>query len=225
MDVIGTDIVPYDQPASSQCPATPCPYCQLGLPHSATSTDVLNKSLAMTSETNLELNKAVCSYTRSCGAERHVLQLVGSDADLPVAPTLFALLGEVLVNDYVQLMAPLVNPRPPAPAASADQQATDLSSKGQERWLAEDEFPQWQYRSGAKHNKWSTYDIPSNEQLEFAYKNGAVMVELCLDEWDYTVNLITLTQHSLKFGTVRAVRRVAGPQDGCTPRPIGKKHD
>ena len=79
--------------------------------------------------------------------------------------------------------------------------------------MAEDEFPQWQYRSGAKQNKWSAYDRPSNEQLEFAYNAGAVMVELCLSEWDYEVNLINLTQHSIEFGTVRGVRRVAGPQD------------
>ena len=232
MDEVGTNIVPYEQPASSsQCPADPCPYCELRLPHTATTTDVLDKCLAMTTESNRELNKVVCRYTRHCGAARHIVQLLGSDTDLPVAPTLFALLGEALVNDYVHHMAPLVSPGgkcpPPAPnvappptgaSASADKKAPDWSGrkgtpKGQKRWMAEDEFPQWQYRSGAKHNKWSTYERAANEQLEFSFKNGAVKVELCLGDWKYEVDLIDLTQLSIEFGTVRGVRRVAGPQD------------
>jgi hypothetical protein len=71
-----------------------------------------------------------------------------------------------------------------------------------------DEFPQWQYMGGKKKNKWSPYDHGTNEHLEGAYQAGAIMVELVIDDWKYTVNLHDLTQTNTENGTIRRVRRL-----------------
>jgi hypothetical protein len=62
---------------------------------------------------------------------------------------------------------------------------------------------------GKKKNKWAPYDHATNEHLENAYHAGAVMVELKIDEWEYTVNLRDLTQTNTENGTIRRVRRLA----------------
>jgi hypothetical protein len=74
--------------------------------------------------------------------------------------------------------------------------------------MDDDEFPQWQYMGGKKKNKWAPYDHATNEHLEGAYQAGAVMVELTIDEWEYTVNLRDLTQTNSENGTIRRVRRL-----------------
>jgi hypothetical protein len=71
-----------------------------------------------------------------------------------------------------------------------------------------DEFPQWQYQGGKRKNKWSPYDHGANEHLEGAYKAGATMVELVIDDWNYTVNLREMTQTNSENGTIRRVRRL-----------------
>jgi hypothetical protein len=71
-----------------------------------------------------------------------------------------------------------------------------------------DEFPQWQYQGGKRKNKWSPYEHSANQHLEGAYKAGATMVELVIDDWNYTVNLREMTQTNSENGTIRRVRRL-----------------
>ena len=71
-----------------------------------------------------------------------------------------------------------------------------------------DEFPQWQYQGGKRQNKWSPYEHSANQHLEGAYKLGAIMVELVIDDWKYTVDLREMTQTNSENGTIRRVRRV-----------------
>ena len=211
------------QAASSQCPVQPCPYCAVALPHNATSDDVLTKCKQMTTETNKELNTVVSSYTRRCGAARHILRMHDTDRKLPAAGCIFDLVGPALCRDYSYHMATLIDPlgqMPPPPpdgahplstaAAAGPQPSTGSGStpQGLKRWMDVDEFPQWQYQGGKKKNKWSPYDHGANEHLEGAYNAGATMVELVIDDWNYTVNLHELTQTNSENGTIRRVRRL-----------------
>ena len=217
-------LVVVPQAFPSQCPVTPCPYCALGLPHDATSDDVLTKTKEMTCDTNKQLNKMVCSYTYRCGAARHILTLHHNTKKLPAAPSMFDLAGPELCRDYSCHMAPLIDPaaaagppprtanaHPMSPPTAAGPQASTGSGStptGLKRWMDDDEFPQWQYMGGKRKNKWATYDPACNEHLEGAYQAGAIVVELTSDDWKYTVNLRDWTQTNCANGTVRGVRRL-----------------
>ena len=216
-------IVCVPQGASSQCPVQPCPYCAVALPHNATSDDVVTRCKQMTTDTNKELNTIVSSYTKRCGAARHILRLHDTARKLPAAPSMFALVGAALCRDYSYCMAPLIDPleqmpppspdgaHPMGPAAAADPQASTGSGNtptGLKRWMDVDEFPQWQFMGGKKKNKWSPYDHGTNEHLEGAYQAGAIMVDLDIDDWTYTVDLHALTQTNTENGTIRRVRRL-----------------
>ena len=216
-------IVPVPQGASSQCPVQPCPYCAVALPHNATSDDVVTKCQQMTTDTNTDLVTIVRSYTMRCGAARHILQIHDTARKLPAAPSIFALVGERLCCDYLCYMTTVIDPRqkcPPPPPdghrlprgqeAVGPQASTGSGStpRGLKRWMDDDEFPQWQYMGGKKKNKWSPYDHRTNEHLEGAYQAGAIMVELEIDDWEYTINLRDLTQTNTENGTIRRIRRL-----------------
>jgi hypothetical protein len=211
------------QAASSQCPVQPCPYCAVALPHNATSDDVLTRCKQMTTDTNKELNTIVSSYTLRCGAARHILRLHDTARKLPAAPSMFDLVGPALCRDYSYHMAPLIDPlgqmpppppdgaHPMSPAAAAGPQPSTGSGstpQGLKRWMDVDEFPQWQYQGGKRKNKWSPYEHGVNKHLEGAYKAGAIMVELVIDDWNYTVDLHEMTQTNSENGTIRRVRRL-----------------
>jgi len=225
MSADNRSIVPVAQGASSQCPVLPCPYCAVALPHNATSDDVVAKCLQMTAYTNKELDTIVRRYAMRCGAARHILKIHDTARLLPAASSLFALVGEQLCRDYLWHMTTVIDPlercppqphhdgpHPMGPAAAAGPQASTGSGStptGLKRWMDDDEFPQWQYMGGKKKNKWAPYDHATNEHLEGAYHAGAVMVELKIDEWEYTVNLRDLTQTNTENATIRRVRRLA----------------
>jgi hypothetical protein len=44
--------------------------------------------------------------------------------------------------------------------------------------------------------------------LEDAYQSGRSILHVRIENWDYTINLTNMTQHSNKTGTVRGVRRL-----------------
>ena len=223
MSVGEWQMVLVPEAAPLQCPVQPCPYCAVRLPHNATTDDVLARCKQMTTDTNTELNTIVSSYTLRCGAARHILRLHDTARKLPAAPSMFALVGAALCRDYSYCMAPLIDPleqmpppppdgaHPMGPAAAAGPQASTGSGStptGLKRWMDDDEFPQWQYMGGKKKNKWSPYDHRTNEHLEGAYQAGAIMVELEIDDWEYTINLRDLTQTNTENGTIRRVRRL-----------------
>ena len=223
MSVGGWQVVLVPQAAPSQCPVQPCPYCAVHLPHNATTDDVLARCKQMTTDTNAELNRIVSSYTRRIGAARHILRLHDTATKLPAAPSMFDLVGPALCRDYSCYMAPLIDPlgqMPPPPpdgahplstaAAAGPQPSTGSGStpQGLKRWMDVDEFPQWQYQGGKRKNKWSPYEHSANQHLEGAYKAGATMVELVIDDWNYTVNLREMTQTNSENGTIRRVRRL-----------------
>ena len=223
MSVGGWQMVLVPQAAPSQCPVQPCPYCAVALPHNATTDDVLARCKQMTTDTNTELNRIVSSYTLRCGAARHILRLHDTARKLPAAQSMFDLVGPALCRDYSCYMAPLIDPlgqMPPPPpdgahplstaAAAGPQPSTGSGStpQGLKRWMDVDEFPQWQYQGGKRKNKWSPYEHSASQHLEGAYKLGAIMVELVIDDWKYTVDLREMTQTNSENGTIRRMRRL-----------------
>ena len=223
-------LVVVPQAFPSQCPVTPCPYCALGLPHDATSDDVLTKTKEMTCDTNKELNKTVCSYTYRCGAARHILTLHHNTTKLPAAPSMFDLAGPELCRNYSCHMAPLIDPRghmpppppfgahPMSPAAAAGPLPSTGSggtptSMGDSRFLGDDEFPRWEFRGGKpKKLKWMPFWREPCELLEAAFELHLEHVTISIDDWQYDINLVNKTQTSLKHGTVREVRRLTSPR-------------
>lgn len=229
MSVGEWQMVLVPEAAPLQCPVQPCPYCAVALPHNATTDDVLARCKQMTTDTNAELNRIVCSYTLRCGAARHILRLHDTARKLPAAQSMFDLVGPALCRDYSCYMAPLIDPlvqMPPPPpdgahplsttAAAGPQPSTGSGStpQGMKRWMwmDDDEFPQWQYMGGKKKNRWARYDHYTNGELESAYQAGASGVEIEIDDWMYTVDLRALTQTNTENGTIRRVRRVEQPE-------------
>ena len=223
MSVGEWQMVLVPEAAPLQCPVQPCPYCAVHLPHTATTDDVLARCKQMTTDTNAELNRIVSSYTRRIGAARHILRLHDTATKLPAAQSMFDLVGPALCRDYSCYMAPLIDPlvqMPPPPpdgahplsttAAAGPQPSTGSGStpQGMKRWMDVDEFPQWQYQGGKRKNKWSPYEHSASQHLEGAYKLGAIMVELVIDDWKYTVDLREMTQTNSENGTIRRVRRL-----------------
>ena len=225
MSVGEWQMVLVPQAAPLQCPVQPCPYCALVLPHNATTNEVLDRCKQMTTDTNAELNRIVSSYTKRCGAARHILRLHDTAEKLPAAQSMFELVGPALCRDYSYHMAPLIDPlvqMPPPPPDGAQPLNTagaagPLPSTGpgstphgmkRGMWMDDDEYPQWQYMGGKKKNKWACYDNSSNAELESAYQEGASRVEIEIDHWIYTVDLRALTQTNNENRTVRRVRRL-----------------
>jgi hypothetical protein len=219
----GWQMVHVPQAAPLQCPVQPCPYCAVALPHNATTDDVLARCKQMTTDTNTELNRIVSSYTLRCGAARNILRLHDTARKLPAAQSMFDLVGPALCRDYSCYMAPLIDPlgqmpppppdgehplSPPAAAGPHPSTGSGSTPQGLKRWMDVDEFPQWQYQGGKRKNKWSPYEHSANQHLEGAYQAGAIMVELVIDDWNYTVDLRDMTQTNSENGTIRRVRRV-----------------
>ena len=207
-------IVSVPQGASSQCPVQPCPYCAVALPHNATPDDVVTRCKQMTTDTNKELNTIVSSYTKRCGAARHILRLHDTARKLPAAPSMFALVGAALCRDYSCCMAPLIDPleqMPPPPPDGAHPMGPAAAAP-ESRFMGDDEFPRWEFRGGKeKKLKWQSYYREPCELLEAAFELGVGQVALTIDDWKYEVDLVNMTQRSLTTAAIRTVRRLTGP--------------
>ena len=74
-----------------------------------------------------------------------------------------------------------------------------------------DEYPQWQFQSGQKKDKWTAYDRHSSEQLEKAYSRGTRTVRVQINGSWYLVLIADFLQFSLETHSPRGVRRLTAP--------------
>ena len=189
----------------------------------------MSSCVRRTCDVTLQFRAIAADYVEGCAAARNILHGFGSTARLPIATTLYAALGEATVADFAETMTVVADPRRhvPGPPAhdphhgassswDAPQGATGSGSqratRGEKRWMETDEYPQWQYQGGKKH-KWTAYDRDSNDKLEHAYTTREALATLSIDDWEYIVDLTSMSQLSTEANRTRFVRRLTGPAD------------
>ena len=203
--------------SSSQCPQDPCPFCHLNLRHDCSEKDILHRCRDFTGNTRFQLRTLVGQYVSFSVAARSILSDMGSTAKLPVAMSLQDLLGAERSVNFCEAMVWVADPPGPPPGRGGHPTVgttvtgSGRISRGTKRYMDADEYPQWQFKSGQKKNRWTAYDRDSSEQLEEAHSRGERTVHLEIDGWCYVVYLGNFSQLSLETNSRRDVRRLTAP--------------
>ena len=212
----------------THCGLVNCPWCYLDLPHNATPDMVERRCYEITGSTRIQMQTAAITYARQINSLRQIMATFGLPSTLHVMRTTGQMFDTAFAAEYENYMRPHANyhPVPGRSVASSSGATADWwngaaapsgsgdvgTTRPESRFMGDDEFPRWEFRGGKeKKLKWQAYYREPCELLEAAFELGVGQVALTIDDWKYEVDLVNMTQRSLRTSAIRTVRRLTGP--------------
>ena len=177
------------------------------------------------------MRTAAISYARHMSAVRNIMDSYATPpAKMHVVRTTAAMFDTEFAAQYESFMQHFgdYHPVPGRGVASSSGATADWwqgaaapsgsgsvgTTKPESRFMADDEYPRWEFRGGkGKNLSWRAYYREPCELLEAAFELRLGQVALTIDDWKYDINLVNMTQTSLtsETFTVRQIRRLTGP--------------
>ena len=205
-----------------------CAHCYVHLPHDATPEIVERRCFEITGATRVQMQTAAMTYAHQINSIRQIMSTLRPASRLHVVRSVVDLFDTSFAAEYETYMQPHADfNQPPGRGVSASSAAgadgrnatAGPSASGSvgtttrdSRYMDEEEFPRWEFRGGkAKRLKWMAFYREPCEMLEAAFELRCKTLTLTIDEWQYEIDLVNLTQRSVETGTCRDVRRLTGP--------------
>ena len=210
----------------ARCQIENCPYCVVFMPHNATSGMVRRRCEEITQATRMQMQTAALSYAHQVHALRRIMSTEDPTSRLDVVHFLGDMFDATFANQYADYMQPTGNYGPvrgrsvsaSSPATAGRTATVGQNASGSEgtttplKNMEEEEYPRWEFVAGKdKRSKWTAYDREANRLLEEAFLMKEKHLSLEIDQWEYEIDLVNLTQLSRTTGTYRNVRRLTGP--------------
>ena len=196
------------------------------MPHNATSGMVRRRCEEITQATRMLMQTAAVSYAHQVHDLRRIMSTEDPTSRLNVVHFLGDMFDATFANQYADYMQPTGNYGPvrgrsvsrSSPATAGRTATVGQNASGSEgtttplKNMEEEEYPRWEFVAGKdKRSKWTAYDREANRLLEEAFLMNQKRLFLEIDQWEYEIDLVNLTQLSRMTSTYRNVRRLTGP--------------
>jgi hypothetical protein len=182
----------------------------------------------ITGTTRIQMQTAAITYARQINSFHQIMTTFGLPSTLHVVRTTAQMFDTAFAAEYENYMQQHANyHQVPGRRIGSLSGATaewwngaaapsDTGSVGttrrESRFMGDDEFPRWEFRGGkGKNLTWRAYYREPCELLEAAFELHVGQVALTIDDWNYEVDLVNMTQRSLTTEAIRTVRRLTGP--------------